>query len=185
MRNSGDIVRFIAARPDMMKVLDAVEGLGLRDCWVGAGFIRNAVWDRLHGREGPAVPADVDVVFLDAADIGTGREAEIEEALRHALPGLPWSARNQARMHARNGDRPYADMAEALRHWPERCTAVAARSCNGAVELLAPFGVADLLGLVVRPTPAFARKIDVYRDRIREKDWRRRWPRLTITEDWR
>ena len=30
-------------------VLLAVRDLGLKDCWVAAGFVRNAVWDLLHG----------------------------------------------------------------------------------------------------------------------------------------
>ncbi|WRQ77412.1 nucleotidyltransferase family protein [Pseudomonas saxonica] len=27
-----------------------VRSLNLPDCWIGAGFLRNAVWDYLHGR---------------------------------------------------------------------------------------------------------------------------------------
>ena len=45
-------------------------------------------------------------------------------------------------------------------------------------------GVADLLGLVVRPTPAFRHKMDVYRERVLSKDWPARWPGLTILMTW-
>lgn len=31
-------------------LLDIVRSLALPDCWIGAGFVRNAVWDHLHGR---------------------------------------------------------------------------------------------------------------------------------------
>jgi len=32
------------------------------------------------------------------------------------MPDIRWSARNQARMHIRNGDPPYAGTTDALRH---------------------------------------------------------------------
>jgi len=83
-------------------------------------------------------------------------------------------------MHLQNGDPPYLNTADALRHWPETCTAIAARSLDGRIELLAPFGIDDLVSLVVRPTPTFADKIEVYRARIASKAWQVRWPKLRI-----
>jgi hypothetical protein len=40
------------------------------------------------------------------------------------------------------------------------------------------------LNLIVRPTPAFERKMDVYRERVRSKDWPARWPSLTVLMTW-
>ncbi|MBF3222218.1 hypothetical protein HKW74_22440, partial [Pseudomonas aeruginosa] len=93
----------------------------------------------------------------------------------------PWSVKNQARMHLRNGDRPYRDCADALCHWAETCTAVALRLVGERLELLAPLGVDDLLALKVRPTAHFAGKPEVYRRRLREKNWTARWPLLDIS----
>jgi hypothetical protein len=180
--SEGDIAAFIARQPPMMRVLRAVAAQRLPDGWVGAGFIRNAVWDALHGVSSPRDHGDVDVIFFDASDVRRERDAHIEGDLAAAYPDVPWSVRNQARMHARNGDAPYADTADALRHWPERCTAIAARAAAKGVELLAPFGVGDLAALIVRPTPAFARKINTYRERLREKNWQARWPDLKVME---
>ena len=109
------------------------------------------------------------------------RDIQIEAGLKRSMPGVPWSVKNQARMQQANGDPPYADTADALRHWPEICTAVAVRSIGSCIELLAPFGVSDLVGLTVSPTPAFAGKLDIYRARIARKQWAQRWPRLCIT----
>jgi hypothetical protein len=83
-------------------------------------------------------------------------------------------------MHLQNGDPPYANTEDALRHWPETCTAIAARSLEGRIELLAPFGIDDLVSLVVRPAPTFAGKIGVYRARVISKAWQARWPKLRI-----
>jgi hypothetical protein len=180
MRSEHDVIAFIAGRPAMTRVLRAVAGLALPDSWVGAGFIRNAVWDALHGFGSPSAGADVDVIFFDRDDVRPEREADVGEALAAGCPDVPWSVRNQTRMHLRNGDPPYADSFDAVAHWPERCTAVAARATGNGIEVLAPFGIRDLVDRVVRPTPAFANKMNIYQERVRQKSWQNRWPGLQV-----
>jgi hypothetical protein len=180
MRTGEDVARFLERRAGSMRLLRAVEALALPDAWIGAGFVRNAVWDHLHDLPSVTGDMDVDVVYFDRADADRSRDDRLEATLRAALPGVPWSVKNQARMHLRNGDRPYRDTADAIAHWPERCTAVAARSVRGRVEVLAPHGIDDLVDLVVRPTAAFADRPSVVLERIRAKRWVERWPRLRI-----
>jgi hypothetical protein len=175
-----DITAFIRKQPAMMEILGAVEALTLPDCWVGAGFVRNPVWDALHGLPWSASYTDIDVVYFDAADLDPELDRQIETRLAGLFPTVPWSVKNQARMHLQNGDTPYADTADALCHWPEVCTAIAARSAGSRIELLAPFGVDDLVSLVVQPTPAFANKVEVYRERVARKRWLERWPKVHI-----
>ena len=127
MKEAAEIAAFISGQERMMTVLAAIEKLNVPGAWAGAGFVRNAVWDHLHGRSIEAAWSDIDVVYSDRDALAASRDTEHEERLRSLLPGLPWSVKNQARMHVRNGDRPYADLADALAHWPETCTAVAAR----------------------------------------------------------
>jgi len=83
-------------------------------------------------------------------------------------------------MHLRNGDRPYRSAFDAMCHWPETATAIALRlHDDDALELAAPFGVDDLLAMVLRPTPHFrAHRLEAYRERQRAKNWHTRWPRL-------
>jgi Nucleotidyltransferase len=50
-------------------VLAQVRALGLPDCWVAAGFVRDAVWDHLHGYA-PQLLGDVDVIWFDRARAG-------------------------------------------------------------------------------------------------------------------
>ena len=137
---SSDISEFIATQTAMVEILRTVEALCLPDCWVGAGFVRNPIWDALHDFPWSASYTDVDVVYFDAAEIDPERDSQIEARLAISIPGAPWSVKNQARMHFQNGDPPYADAAEAVRHWPETCTAIAARTLDARIELLAPFG---------------------------------------------
>jgi len=176
----------IAADDARMRVLALVRELGLPDCWVTAGFVRAGVWDHLHGRP-PASPArhphiDVDVIWHDPHDALPARDTALEALLRRRDGTLAWSVKNQARMHARNGDAPYASATDAMRHWPETATAVGVRlDAQGVVDIAAPFGLDDLFGLVVRPTPRFMTdKYPLYLERLRAKDWQAAWPGLTF-----
>jgi hypothetical protein len=179
MQTIDDIVRFIARQPDMMQLLDRVEGLDLPDCWIGGGFVRNAVWDALHGRVHGG-STDVDVTYFDSRDARADRDAEIELRLRTEHPGTRWDVKNQARMHHSNGEPPYASTQDAVARWPETATAVAVRKRGGRLELIAPHGVADLLDLIARPTPTFRSKAHIVARRIATKGWLSRWPRLQV-----
>ena len=181
MRDAADIGDFIAHNPRMMRCLAVLAAHGPAGAWIGAGFVRNAVWDHLSGQDTEALPlADLDVVFHDSANATAEQDAAFEVALRIAAPDLPWSVRNQARMHERNGHRPYRDIADALAHWPETATAIAARLGQNGVEILAPFGVEDVLEMIIRPTPAFLTKQEIPLARLESKGWRKRWAGLRI-----
>ncbi len=183
MDSLDDIVVFLKGQTSIMELLAAVELLDLPDCWIGAGLIRNAVWDHLHSF--PVEPhgsSDVDVVYYDQRHVTVDRDIAIEAQLFALFPKIQWSVHNQARMHNRNGDEPYHSTADAIRCWSETATAIAARTLGDDVEVIAPYGIDDLIGLVVRPTPAFVGKLDIYRKRVASKDWVRRWPRLTFID---
>ena len=184
IKTAPDVVSFIEGQPRMVALLTSLATLNLPDAWIGAGFVRNPVWDALHSRAPDLNSlADVDVIFFDAGNPGTEREKAIEAVLAVLDPGTPWSARNQARMHLRNDDPPYQDAEDGIRHWPETATAVAARIMGGRVELLAPYGVEDLVGLALRPTPTTAARpghLEAYRKRIQDKGWEQRWPCLRM-----
>ena len=169
----------------MLAPLRAVAALGLPDCWIGAGFLRNRVWDALSGFAFDTnPPQDIDVVWFDRTRATPEADAALEVRLRHAMPTLDWSVKNQARMHLRNRHPPYASTADALAHWLETATGVAARLGPQGVELMAPHGLDDLLGLVLRPSPdalADPARLAELRRRAHEKGWPSRWPRLKLT----
>jgi hypothetical protein len=167
----------------MMHCLAVLAAHGPTGAWIGAGFVRNAVWDHLSGKDTEATPlADLDVVFHDPVIATAEHDARIEAALSIAAPDLPWSVRNQARMHERNGHDPYRDVADALTHWPETATAIAARLGPNGVEILAPFGVDDVLEMIIRPTPGFRAKPEIPLARLEAKGWLTRWPSLRVVE---
>src|SRR5215472_10743499 len=180
LRNAGDICQFFAASSWHRTGLETVRALDLPDWWIGAGFVRNAVWDHLHGFSSSTPFDDIDVVWFDPARAEKSIDDALLAYLRARQPDLPWSVKNQARMHLRNGDRPYRSSLDAMRHWPETATAIAVTlRGDDTLELAAPFGADDLLAMVLRPTPHFrAHRLDAYRERQRAKSWHTCWPRL-------
>lgn len=105
-----------------------------------------------------------------------------EAQLLALLPNVPWSVKNQARMHLVNQLPPYESAIDALAHFPETVTAIGVSLAkNGRLRLADPYGVDDLVGLKLRPTPAFANDAShhhIYRARINKKNWQATWPRL-------
>lgn len=176
-----EVMRADAGR---LAVLAAVRDLRLADSWVAAGFVRAAVWDALHGFETPTPVDDVDVIHFDPHRVTAEVDDTAEAALARAMPNRPWSVRNQARMHARNGDRPYRSSADAMMHWLETPTAVGvALSDDGSIGVLAPFGLGDLLGMVIRPTPHARRnRMAAFRGRLTAKPWLQQWPRARLAD---
>lgn len=181
-----DLLDLILADPAMMAALHAVKSLDLKESWITAGFIRNRVWDHLHGFAKPTPLNDVDVIYFDPDRIDPAFEKRLDDTLAQHMPDLPWQVKNQARMAERNGDPPYRSIDDALQHWCETPTAIGARlNARSQIEITAPLGLDDLFGLVVRPTP-FARshphKLAQYRERMARKNWPRLWPRIRVLE---
>ncbi|MDJ0944032.1 MAG: nucleotidyltransferase family protein [Kiloniellales bacterium] len=176
------VIEIFAAAPWRLDALRAVAALGLPDCWAAAGVLRNPIWDSLHGYAAATPLNDLDMVYFDPKDHTKERDRTLEAELRKLSPGLPWSIRNQARMHHTNGDRPYTSTEDALRHWLETVSAVGIRlTGTGELELLAPFGFDDIFALTVRPTPhARAKRSGAYRARMARKNWPATWPRVNV-----
>jgi hypothetical protein len=107
-----------------------------------------------------------------------------ELKLSTLMSDMPWSVKNQARMHLRNDDAPYASCADAIRCWPETASAVAVKTdAAGELRLLASLGLDDLLAGIIRPTPRFKSKMGIFRERQAKKDWRSVWPQLRRVEE--
>jgi len=176
-----DICQLIESDQWMMKVLATVESLDLPDWWIGAGFVRNKVWDHLHDFNHSTPLSDIDVIYFNAEDREESTEKDLEDELQKLFPGLPWSVKNQARMHVVNGDEPYLSSIDALARWPETATSIAVRlDERNRIVFNAPNGIEDLVNLRVFPTPAFRSKKDVYENRLKKKNWEAKWPKIQV-----
>ena len=156
---------------------------------VGAGAIRDLVFEHLHGRRA-APPRDIDHAFFDPADLSVERECRIESELRSLCPELPFEARNQARVHLWYRDHfgrsiePYRSIEHAVSTWPETATAVAARLLAGdEIELIAPLGLDDLFDGVLRCNPVQATPEIFHRRLARRPDLATVWPRVRVIDE--
>ncbi|TCV25679.1 nucleotidyltransferase family protein [Vibrio crassostreae] len=174
------IITLIKQDPLRMQVIDCVSQLDLPQCYVAAGFVRNLVWDHLHGYTSPPPLNDIDVIYFDPIDTSYESDLRYEALLKQRLPELNWQVRNQACMHIRNGDEPYQGSLDAMSYWPEKETAVAIKQgLTGDIECNSAFGLESLFDLKVTPNPK--RNRDIFDQRVQSKGWLTQWPKLTIS----
>jgi hypothetical protein len=170
----------------MMQALRAARDLGLASWCIGAGAVRNMVWDDLHGHARPSALADIDLAYFDARCLDGQRDAELQRQLEQALPGLPWEVTNQAGVHLwfesyfGHAVDALPSLEAAVASWPEYATSVGL-SLDGddRLTVIAPHGLDDLFGMIVRRNPARV-SIDEYRRRVRSKAYTQRWPRVSV-----
>lgn len=171
----------LRADPLRMACLWAARELALPDWALGAGFVRNLIWDHLHQKAEPTPLNDIDLIYLDPGDPEGAGEREYEAWLRIRLPDQRWEVRNQARMHVRQQVPPFASSLEALSHWVEVPTCIGVRLlANDEFEWLAPHGFGHNWSLQVSANPRCRQESRIFIDRIRDKQWQRIWPDLVV-----
>jgi len=160
-----------------MEALAIASELELPGWCLAAGFVRNLVWDQLHEFDRPTDLNDIDLIYFDPGNASESKDRALEERLG-SVSDLPWSVKNQARMHQRNEDEPYLSTADAMSYWVELETAVGASlDQGGSIKIVAPFGVEALFQSTItvnskRPKPK------QFEDRIKQKRWLEIWPNL-------
>ncbi|WP_407333289.1 nucleotidyltransferase family protein [Enterovibrio sp. 27052020O] len=173
------IIALLEQDPDRMRALQTAQSLGLSQCYLAAGFVRNLVWDHLHEKPVPTPLNDVDLIYFDPHEPDDSTYLAYEAQLHALMPSLNWQVRNQANMHVRNGDPVYRDVIDAMSYWPEKETAVAARlSPQNEMECISAFGFESLFALRITPNPK--RDITISKHRIKSKNWLTLWPKLML-----
>jgi hypothetical protein len=182
-------LRLIAIARDsdwFMTALRAVRELDLGSWCIGAGAVRNLVWDALHELPEPSALADVDVAYFDASILAPERDTELQRRLAAMLPNVPWEVTNQAAVHlwfeSRFGHAvpPLRSLEEAVGSWPEYATSVGLTlDADDAIKVIAPHGLDDLFDIVVRRNPVRV-SVETYRQRVAQKRYEERWPRVRV-----
>lgn len=173
------IAEWIRQDTQRMQALRIASTLNLNDWFIAAGFVRNLVWDKYH-RSSSATPFnDIDLIYFDSSNICESRDKQFEGRLKEIID-LPWSVKNQARMHIRNSVRPYKSSLDAMRYWPEKETAVGVR-LNGPEELIikTPFQLENLLEGKLSRNILCVDKL-LFQSRLKTKNWISKWPMLEI-----
>ena len=168
-RQAGDteltvrLTEIVRAAPSLMRVLTTVRALDLPDWLVMSGAVYQRVLNHLTGRPPDFGIRDYDLGYFDASDISYDAEDRVIRRVAAAFDE-PFKStvevRNQARVHlwfeAHFGEAytPLSSTAEALERFVSPMFAVAVRlEAGDRLHIEAPFGLADLFALRLRPNP--------------------------------
>jgi hypothetical protein len=181
----GEIVR---ATPPLMRVLSVARCLCLPDWLVFSGAVYQPVLNDLTGRPLDYGIKDYDLGYFDKSDLSYEAEDEVIRRVKAAFDeslGSMVEVRNQARVHlwfeAKFGEAygPLSCTAEALERFASATFAVGVRlESDDRLQVEAPFGLADLFALRLRPNP---RRKTVGFARASE-GVRRRWPEIVVED---
>jgi len=162
-----------------MSALRSARELNLSDWCLAAGFVRNLVWDKTHHYHTATPLNDIDLIYFDIDDNDKKKDRDLESTLKQKSD-LPWSVKNQARMHLRNNDANYRSTEDAMSYWPEIETAIGARlNWNDEIEIIAPFGLEALFCKTVTLNSK-RQNSKFFMQRVNTKGWLTRWPELTL-----
>ncbi len=166
--------------------LVAARSLNLHSWCIGAGAIRNLVWDELHAFQPPSALSDIDVAHFDPNDFSATRDLSLQRRLSDMLPRVPWEVTNQAAVHIwfertfGHQVAPLHSLKDAVASWPEFATSIGVvLRGDDSIEVIAPHGLDDLFAMVVRRNPQRV-SVETYRKRIEAKQYRKRWPRVVV-----
>ncbi len=150
-----------------------------------AGCVAQSVWNLLDGRAAEAGIRDLDIAYHDPTDLSAEAETAQECRLRGLFRESPLKldVKNQARVHLWYGRRfgreirQFRSSAEAIASYHATAISIGVACPAGRFALCAPYGLADLFAMVVRPNKRLAGR-GVYEAKAAR--WLRIWPSLTI-----
>jgi hypothetical protein len=172
--------------PTLTDVLARAAGMDLPGWYLVAGCLYQTVWNVVTGQPPEAGILDYDLAYFDDSDLSWDAEDAVIKAGNEIFAGLPAPVqiRNQARVHLWYEQKfgvpcpPHASTEAAIDTF-EATTAClgAGRGPSGRWRIYAPYGLADMFNLVVRPNPVLAPR-HVYQAKAAR--WRQQWPGLTV-----
>jgi hypothetical protein len=175
----------VSADPTVRAVLERAPALGVRDWWLTAGILFQAVWNDLTGRPAGSGVRDADFFYFDEDTSWAAEDVVIRAGaeLFADLP-VPVEIRNEARVHLWYADRfgtpapPFRDCVDAIDAFAAVCCCYGVTvDAGGDLRVHAPFGYDDLFGLVVRPNRRLATRHVYEAKAVR---WKAVWPELSV-----
>ena len=172
--------------PLFIEVLRRARGLGLPGWYLGAGCVTQTVWNVLGSRPPDEGIRDYDLLYFEPSDLSWEAEDGAIRSAAQTFADLPVAVevRNEARVHLWYEKHfgvpcpPYSSTEAAIDTFPSTASCVGIRlEEDDHWRVYAPYGLSDLLSLVVRPNPTLAPR-HVYEEKVSR--WRRQWPSLRI-----
>lgn len=181
--NEAGFRELIGRNPYNMQLLARLRGLPLKDCWLVAGCLFQAVWNAKSGRPAAWGIKDYDVFYHDDADLSWAAEDAVIRQVRAATADLPIAieVKNQASVHlwyAEKFGANYPQLVGAqdgIDRYLLECTCAGIAAASG--EVYAPNGFAEMAKGVLRMNPRNPRP-ELFRQKA--ESYQSRWDWLTI-----
>lgn len=185
MNHEEEFLRILFKQNNLHEILEKIGSQNLNNWYVGAGAIAQIIWNHFHSFESYYGIKDVDVIYFDDQDLTDTEEEVRETKLQQALNNVPlqFDLTNEARVHLWYEQKfgkqiaPYTSSEDAISTWPTTASAIGITLKAGKINVFAPFGLKDLMSLVVRPNKKLISK-EIYDKKAQR--WKSIWPRLTI-----
>jgi uncharacterized protein len=168
-------------------VLQRAAAMDLQGWYVASGCLCQTVWNVTTGRPPGSGIKDYDLVYFDAGDLSWEAEDRSIRKGQEVFAGVPAEVeiRNEARVHLWYAEKfgvscaPYQSTESAIDTFPATACCLGVRlEPGGRWRVYAPYGLADVFNLVVRPNPAVRAPESVYAAKVER--WTRQWPELTV-----
>lgn len=183
-----ELASVIGSSPFLAEIIGRWPEIGLPDAWLVAGAVAQTVWNRRFGLPATHGIADIDLVYFDTRNLSEEGEADHAARIAALFRHLPVriDVKNEARVHLwyeRKFGYPitsYRSVEEAIATFPTTATAIGVRPAGKGLDVIAPFGLADLFGAIVRPNKAQITQ-EIYAAKVQR--WLACWPGLRVV-DW-
>lgn len=175
---------------DLMALLKGLQELNLPDWRLVSGAIYQTVWNRLTNKPQGHGIKDYDIAYFDDSDLSYEAEDKVIKQVEAKL--VDWAerieVRNQARVHLWfpekfGGIYPQLTCTDdSLNNYMCTTHAVAVRlESDDSLSIKAPYGLADIFALTIRPCRALPENKANYAKKARRMT--RLWPELKVL-DW-
>lgn len=177
-----DVIKLLQADTEFMEVAKSIAALNIPNWCIFSGFVRNKVWDHIHGNSSPTKSSDVDLAIYAPANEKLA--STIYQRLKTSHPTYEWDISNLAFTHIENGDEPYTSLYDGLSKELDTIMSIGfSLDQAGQLAIASPHGIEDLINCTIRPTPiiyAHPERRQLIADRIAAKQMLAKWPLMQV-----
>ncbi|MEK7500940.1 MAG: nucleotidyltransferase family protein [Patescibacteria group bacterium] len=180
------LLQMLEKNKSVQIILERADELQMPNWYLGSGGIVQTVWNIKHGFDPEKGIKDYDLVYYNANDISYEAEDVFIQKGKEIFNDISVlvEIRNQARVHLwyeKHFGKPidqYKSVEEAISTWPTTATSIGVRkNVDGKFQIYEPFGLDDLLGLIVRANKAKITE-KIYQNKVDR--WIKIWPNLKV-----
>lgn len=186
MTNEEQLLQMLEKNKSVQLILERAQKMDMPNWYLGAGGIAQTVWNIRHGFNAENGIKDYDLVYCDVGDTSYEAEDVLIQKGKEIFNDIPVlvEIRNQARVHLwyekhfGKSIAQYKSVEEAISTWPTTATSIGVRkNTDGRFQIYAPFGLDDLLRMIVRANKAKITE-KIYQDKVDR--WIKIWPNLKV-----